>query len=97
VELSVDPRALHATARRLSAASRGLADACARADATLTAGAASLEAAAGTKVGTGWSQLHAAVGALAAGYDRVGWTLDALARTYAELDRDVVRAGGGPQ
>jgi uncharacterized protein YukE len=95
VELSVEPGALQAAARQLSAASRALADACGRADATLSAGAASLEAAAGTKIGTGWSQLRAAVADLAAGYDRVGSTLDALARMYVELDRDVVPASGG--
>ena len=95
MELSVEPRALESAARQLAAASRALVDACGWADATLTAGAVSLEAAAGSKVGAGWSQLRAAVLELATGYDRVGGTLAALSHVYVELEGSVVPPGGG--
>jgi WXG100 family type VII secretion target len=97
VELVVDPAALRAASGELTRTSRRLSDACRSADAVMAAGGASLEGGAGDRIGASWARLSQAVHELAMHYDRVGGVLDVVAQAYADLDRDVVRRGGGPR
>lgn len=95
MELFVDPAALCTAARELARTGTTLTAACGHTDATMAAGCASLDGAAADQVRIGWARLSRAAGDLAGHYARVGEVLDALAHTYAELDREAVAAGGG--